>query len=422
MKMNVIIILIRILFKWPRFLIYCNLLFTLAFPIFGFAQTKTLSDTSSSDCTHAKWIKLESLYDLVIPTPAVGFGMIQEGKVSGANDSIFVLEHHSHWILVDIIKDGQFTFRLVPGNGADDYDFSVYKLSNSITDFCAAIRKKTPIRTNFAKNAAETKSVTGLDLYSRKKYVRRGGVDGYSSYINVQKGEKYLLLVDAPEKAKSGFKLQMSIKSINTADASVTEKMRKMYILTNIKCAEGVCDSFFVRLQVFKWQVPSVYPFIKYNKTTGEFSMQWDLKQKQLSCFIVYNQKSFLKAVEFTPSTINKLKETPIVLDEMRKGDSYRIKNFHFIDSTDFFIDSDITYAMLESLLEIMKKHANLKISITCRNNKIAAGLGMKRVERIKNYLVKKGIVESRIEVKSSKAEVHSELNEESFIFDIKSI
>ncbi|MEH6536559.1 MAG: T9SS type B sorting domain-containing protein [Psychroserpens sp.] len=159
-----------------------NLLFCLVFSI-NFTQAQT-----PNDCSEAIQICGNSNIDLDVS----GVGTIETfSSVCG------MVENNTIWFRLTIELGGTLGFTLTPNSSAisEDYDFSVFGPTNSCANLGQAIRCST---TN-PQGANQGNNLTGMN--NTETDVSEGpGPDGNSfvSWITVQAGETYYLLIDRP--------------------------------------------------------------------------------------------------------------------------------------------------------------------------------------------------------------------------------
>ncbi len=103
-------------------------------------------------------------------------------------------ENNSAWYKVRIIKDGTFTFSLIPDNPQNDYDFGIWGANVTCTNLGS------PIRCNTAAQAGET----GLTLTSNFETQGPGNGSNKCKFIDVKAGETYYILIDNASTAAVG--------------------------------------------------------------------------------------------------------------------------------------------------------------------------------------------------------------------------
>ena len=107
---------------------------------------------------------------------------------------VFQEEKNSIWYLIKIPADGIFTFDIVADNPYEDWDFMLYRYKNL---FCKRIdsNRISPLRTNLSRSPE-----TGLSLSATENYMGAGVNEAYSKYLNVKKGDEYVLVVNNPKR------------------------------------------------------------------------------------------------------------------------------------------------------------------------------------------------------------------------------
>lgn len=105
-------------------------------------------------------------------------------------------ETHSVWYQFVTKTSGALSFKIVPLDTTNDYDFALYRYTGS--SFCQAVQDQTllPVRTNFSRNKAAIGGKTGLHASATEPYVPKGVQAAYSSILPIQKGDTLVLFVN----------------------------------------------------------------------------------------------------------------------------------------------------------------------------------------------------------------------------------
>ncbi|HEY1024893.1 MAG TPA: OmpA family protein [Sphingobacteriaceae bacterium] len=141
-----------------------------------------------------------------------GYGKVKEFKEDPNRPPIFFKEErNTKWFIIEAPFSGELTFELIPDNIKDDYDWMLFKYTPSLKE---EILKKTarPVRSNNSRNDPSIQSGTGMNFTSDVLFTEPGRHPGYSRFIDVNKGEKLVLIVDNIYKNGNGFKIRFNIK------------------------------------------------------------------------------------------------------------------------------------------------------------------------------------------------------------------
>ncbi|MBT8245194.1 PKD-like domain-containing protein, partial [Winogradskyella sp.] len=130
---------------------------------------------------------------------AVSSGCLQDG---GAGTGV---ESNSAWYSFGVSQAGQLGFNIDPQNNGEDWDFALYGPFSSPDGNCGTISAQTPIRCNYDPNIG-TNGYTGVG----ENPVDPMNFGAYDSFLNVNAGEYYVLLVNNFSNTNSGFNVIFS--------------------------------------------------------------------------------------------------------------------------------------------------------------------------------------------------------------------
>lgn len=173
-----------------------------------------------------------------------GFGSVQD-VVAGAT-CLGDGETNSTWYTFKIKTAGTISFQINPVNAQDDYDFSLYNLTNNTcTDLLNGVM--TPVRCNFSSTTGNTGLSAGYSTITST-----AGGSNQNSLINVQVDDVYYLLINNFTATSAGYELNFGgTATIYDTDApSLTNAVvspcspRKadVYFSEDINCASIATD------------------------------------------------------------------------------------------------------------------------------------------------------------------------------------
>jgi len=190
--------------KYKAFILY--ILFSISSIEVAFSQKKNVAnlqakpvlERTSCDCKTAIAIDIFKSQKYGPTTAPVGYGEQMEIKAKQKGDNTsFEEEHNTAWYLLNIEHTGELAIDIAPIDSLNDYDFLLYKVPDSIL-FCSDLlnKKIQPIRSNLSKNKEKTSGITGLSSSAKSPFKGKGPGDNFSSSVQVNKGEKYMLVLD----------------------------------------------------------------------------------------------------------------------------------------------------------------------------------------------------------------------------------
>ncbi len=343
------------------------------------------------DCKDAVKINIVKSSTYGLTEVPLGFGSVQEIKSKNKSDKFsFEEEHNSAWYLLNINFDGEFVFEIIPQDTTNDYDFLLYKYTDST--FCKSLQKKKikPIRSNLSRANSQTKGNTGLSMEAIKEFVGKGIGSAYSKSVSVQKGEKYILVLDNVYPEGKGHTLNFNyIKQVSISGVVIN--------------ADSVPIKAEVSLTDNKGTI------VKQLRTSddGKYTINAGLRMNE-DYTLDYSSDSTFIAVK----TINtkELKQTNsfvnihTILVRLKKGKKYEIRSINFYGNSPELLPS--SYSSVEALFKLMQKNNKMLIQIEGHVN--AGGntkeekvfeqiLSNNRAKTVYDYLNKKGIETTRM-------------------------
>lgn len=151
---------------------------------------------------------LECVTPLKINTNIFEYGTLIQNKgvkldIFKGDTSYQFLNAKCIWLEFQVEKDSLLTFDIIPANPKEDYDFHLYKYSDTI--FCSKLLNRTmiPVRSCYSQNLSEN-SFTGLSSNAVEQFVPSGFGPGYCKAIITKRGERFILNISIPEDYKGG--------------------------------------------------------------------------------------------------------------------------------------------------------------------------------------------------------------------------
>lgn len=322
-----------------------------------------------------------------------GYGKVQELKAKSKTDKLsFEVEHNTAWYLLNPSFDGELIFDIIPTDSSNDYDFLVYKYTDS--SFCGDIltKKIQPIRSNLSRVNLQYKGLTGLSVDSQSDFVSEGKGDAYSKSLLVKKGEKYILVLDNVYPNGNGHLIKFNYIKRVVVSGKVVDK-----------------DSIPLKADVVLSDNEG--KTVRQIKTNDDGTYKMDIGFKEdLNYYVVVSTDSSFTATEILNtrklvSNTNKFTDIHTVLAKLKKGEKYRMQSLNFEGGTDVLLNESLS--SLFSLYMLMKKNKNMVIRIEGHvngpgvpvNDPDNQKLSTLRAQKVYDYLVNKGISKERIGV-----------------------
>ena len=142
---------------------------------------------SQSDCRNALSVCIDASNDGVVSNYGIDdfFGATQSGCLGTAGAG--TIESNSYWFRIKLAQSGQFGFDIIPNDSSEDWDFAVYGPNAT----CGQLPE--PIKCNVQQIAGNTGVGDASALYE--------------SWMDVNAGDEYLILVNQYFGNNDGFKI-----------------------------------------------------------------------------------------------------------------------------------------------------------------------------------------------------------------------
>jgi len=341
-----------------------------------------------SDCDKATTILIKG-NRVFGPTAApLGFGDVQE--IPKKKSLLFEKEHFTAWYLLDIQRDGEFVFEVVPTQPKNDYDFMVYSYSEEL---CKKIKNadQMPLRSNLSRVDKSIQGISGLMANVKNTSVGAGVGNAYCQSMTVKKGEKYVLVLDNVYPNGEGHTIFFSFLKEVEIKGSIVD--------SNNLPVEGdvsLSDNF-----------GNVVEKVRSDKN-GAYQMKTNMKEGENYNLSSSSPKTFISNQTLnTNDLVNTTTFDPIqtILPVLQVGTKYNLGNITFYgDMADLL---PVSYPSVEKLAELLESNKKLVIQIEGHVNKgtvknqqdveFNQTLSEERAMTIYNYLIKKGISKERL-------------------------
>lgn len=180
----------------------------------------------ATDCKDAIPVAITKNTAFNYVNPAKGFG-IQEIVSNNKNDKSFEREHNTTWYLLSVKNDGELIFEITPIDSTNDYDFLLYRYTDST--FCNSLlnKKINPVRGNLSISTVKSGAKTGLSSKVLTAFTSKSIGATFSKSITVKRGEQYMLVVDNVTPNGKGYGIAFNCLNEITISGKVTDATQK---------------------------------------------------------------------------------------------------------------------------------------------------------------------------------------------------
>lgn len=360
--------------------------------IVGNAQVKKIPMPIAADCKDAIRINFgKNKYASYGPTIApVGFGHVQEIKGSNKKSCYgFEQEHNSAWYYFDVVSDGDLLLDIIPVDSFNDYDFILFKYTDS--SFCDLMSKHQikPIRSNISRSGKGGASATGLSCDGKSDLVHAGPGETFSKPMEVKKGERYYLVLDNVYPNGLGHTIKLGCQKIVQLKGVVLNEENKPV------WAEVVLEDYQGK-EIKKIQTD----------TAGKYSIEAALSLQHSYTLNFYNDSSFVNSKIIRPDLLEKadykINNMKVILPKLKGGQKYSLAGINFYGNDTILLP--ISNSSINSLYKLMKKNRKMIIRIEGHINDPGhpsinshKELSEQRAHAIFNILLMKGIEKDRM-------------------------
>lgn len=342
------------------------------------------------DCKNAVKININKATTYGPTQPTSGFGSVQEITTRSKGDKFnFEKEHNSAWYLLTVNFNGEFVFEITPSDTSNDYDFLLYKYTDS--NFCDVLRQKQvkPVRSNLSRDNAQIKGLTGLSTKATNEFIGPGVGQSWSKSVRVTKGDKYILVLDNVYPEGLGHVLKFNyIKEVTIAGTALGGDNKPLKAEVLLSDNEG----------------NTVYQ--GSTGADGKYSIAAELKE-DVNYTVVFTSDSAFFATSVINTKEMSVRDTALalnpVLPKLKKGQNYKINSINFYGDASTLLPE--SYSSVDGLYQMMKKNKNMVIRIEghinapkaktedARNQKLSE----LRATTVYDYLIEKGIEKERM-------------------------
>ena len=341
------------------------------------------TDSTACDCKDAIEINTTKVTQYGLTKPRQGFGSLQEISSKDKTDKLaFEAEHNSAWYLLNINFDGEFVFEITPQDTTNDYDFLLYKYTD--TNFCKGIQKNKfkPVRSNLSRLNSQIKGITGLSTEANSEFVGKGIGAAYSKALKVLKGEKYVLVLDNVYPDGKGHTINFNyIKQVSISGIVIDE------------------DSIPVKSEILLTDNQGNLVKQVNTESDGKYKINTEMKEDLNYSLSFSSDSSFSSIKTINTNNLrnsNAFTDIRTILVRLKKGMKYNMSSINFYANRAILLPS--SFPSLLSLYKLMKKNKKMIIRIEGHINGTGDHpLSVSRAKTVYDYLQEQGIEKQRM-------------------------
>jgi outer membrane protein OmpA-like peptidoglycan-associated protein len=314
-----------------------------------------------------------------------GPGAVEEIKSSKKNDEYsFEREHNCAWYYFRALRDGDLVLEITPLKAGDDYDFMLFKFTDSTFFDRLAQHKLKPVRTNISRSGKEGDGRTGLSSQGKSEFIHAGPGEIFSKSLPVKKGEVYYLVLDNVYPEGGGHTVRLGYEKQAEISGTVLDEDNRP-----IKAEVILADDHGNKLA----QMQS-------DSLTGKYNFSVSLWEKSPYTISFVQDCSFVETRQI--STDYKLNDIRTVMQKLKGGRKYSLGGINFYDNSEDLLPG--SYQAVDNLCRLMKKNPKMVIRIEGHVNGPGIGpvmqlLSEERAESVFDYLLNAGIDKERMSI-----------------------
>lgn len=370
------------------------LLVAMLFCRYVWAQAPTtFNKIPQSDCANAIKLPVYKNFRYAAVASPKNFGQSQEINAKGSN-LLFTQEHHSAWYVLNFSKGGNFTFKINPIDSNNDYDFLLYKITDSL--YCTQIKsnKIKPIRNNLSRNNTKNKGVTGLSVDAQNDFSKPGPGSQFSRFLAVTKGEKYVLVIDNVHKNGNGFSLDFELNNAINIKGEVKDDNGKPLVAKVI-----LTDSSGNIINETQ------------SSANGIYEMKATVQENKNYQLFISGKNTFFETIPIKGNQPNR--ELKTTLPILKKDKTYKLEQINFEPNSAEPLQE--ANPAIKNLVRLMTLNPELEIVIEGHvNGTTSTGIlltseadvkrheeiALARAQKVASFLTVAGVNQSRFEVK----------------------
>jgi hypothetical protein len=233
-------------------------------------------------------------------------------------------------------------FKILPVNPNDDYDFLLYKWTDS--NFCTNLLKNniTPVRSNISRSGRGKSPITGLSSTATSEYTSAGIGYLFSKSIGVKRGERYYLVLDNVYPEGDGHTIEIGYEKEVFINGKVINENEEP-----VKSAEVTLEDNKGN-EVYKTTTSQ----------TGEYQINTYIYASKSYNLVFIDDSSFIDVKEITSDTLKsnnyKINNIKTILPKLKGGKKYSLNGLNFYGDLAILIPQ--SQSSLTALYKLMKK------------------------------------------------------------------
>ncbi len=320
------------------------------------------------------------------------FGKVMDIKACDEQDVFtFERERNSAWYYFVVPDDGDVILEITSVNPKNDYDFMLYKWTDSC--FCDNVRQGylVPVRTNLShSDSKEGVPVIGLAYDAEQENIPVGVGEPFSRSLFVRKGEKYYLALDNVHNKGQGHIVKLYyLKEITIGGTVIDEKKKPVPATVWVENMDG-----------------KIIAVTKSNED-GKYLFTAKLKDDEFYSILYTSDSSFIECRQIALSEFAKTgyaqKDLKTTLLKLVRGKKYILDGISYNTKSGRLLPA--SYPSLNALARLMMKYKTMDVHIEGHVNNPAVAsnsgpdkkLGEEKANEIYDYLLNRGVANNRM-------------------------
>jgi outer membrane protein OmpA-like peptidoglycan-associated protein len=353
---------------------------------------------------HADCRNAIEIFDTVYgPTTApVGGGEVVEFDSHSSDLYSFEMEHNTVWYTFQVYRNCDLLIDITPLSVDDDYDFILFKWQGDQT--CELIRRGDlkPVRSCISRNDPGIGSRTGLSYEATDSFIHSGPGSSYARALPVQKGERYVLVLDNVYPNGEGHTIRLKYRNCRDLEPEKVEEPSNYLNLTIRDASTFALVKGEITLTDRTWRQGDEGSRIW--RDTARLVVRLD---QQTTYQVTVKAPGYFQFTEEvrTGSAFQTYRMTANLL-RIEAGKSVSFSNIMFSGGSDKLLRE--SYPVLDNIAETLLDQEDIEIEIVghvndplnARSSSSPAhnqSLSERRALAVYNYLIRKGVSSRRL-------------------------
>jgi len=338
---------------------------------------------NSNDCIFAIDLQPDIAFG---PTVAPkGAGRIQDVMRDKSNPYVFEYEHNSTWYKFTVPYNGYLDVTITPTNAQDDYDFLIFKYTDSYFSNRIIEGKVKPVAACLSAIDTTGKNPTmGMKKEGSQLYITKNSTENFVKSIPVRKGEIYYIALDnITGKAGHTIKVGITVDSFEPTVLFYDPTIKKNIEVDLLILEKNTDNRPIVKNPRFKGGKIKFVPgfsYTLYAKKDGYFSVYQEFNSN------IFKEDTMLRCF----------------MQKAVKGTRFSIADIYFDDDAQLLPES---FEALSNYISMFRNHPEISFQVKGYVQSYGIDverdqqLSLERAKTVKEYFVRNGIASDRITV-----------------------